>query len=745
MLREASMSTMTKRRLSLGCISIFLLYFTGSLSLAQRQQASTPAIEMSMEEQELLLHLTQQFDEALVFFNDPQRQSQSIDFLTDIIKVVEGERRSKEDIAEELVNMQQRALEHRARSFFNAGQLEGARDDFRQLILDNPRYTLDTDALSPRIVDFFEQQKKELVGYLAVTTEPAGARVTVNGLFVGITNFFPVEVHTGVARVAVMLEGYESYINEDYVIDPGEIKTLEVELVRNSARLPIFTQPADVEVILDGQFVGRTSGRLSREFRSFAPQGFDPDRVSAEFSLAALPIGRHEIELRLPCYDPARLTFDADAPQDYTARFVKLHESVGTLNVSSNPSNARVYLDGEFRGNTPVSLDRICSGEHRLEVKHITGKYVEDIFVGRSEALSVECPIRPTLAYLGLVAGQGVSERDRSDIDKRVIEELSKLEAMNFVVPKRSVLETVLGSRGLDFLVDSDGKASAPETVRDVSERLGSELEVEALLIAYVPVQRLTKDVVFNFLAVGSTRPDHYTMNYLRRDALPELVRELSTPTPLFGSWLGVTTVDTRLKDGPIILSLDPEAPAAAAKLKIGDILIEVEGVPSRWTKDLLNAVKEHEPEDKLKLKIMRGDTVSSFTVTVGQTPIEIPLNDPTFLYNKAILDLRHLIIVDPVMEPLARLNLSLCHMQLGDYETALKEHLPQVTMKATSGISQGTVLYRTAIAYLKLGEREEASRMFEEALAFEAATLQSNSGPRVVPLAQRHLRELKH
>ncbi len=734
------MSTTTKRRLSSGCISFVFLAVAAGLGVAQqRAPESAPAREMSMEEQELLLRLTQQFDEALETFNDPQRQSQSIDFLTDIIEAVEGERRSRE----ELVNMQQRALEHRARALFNAGQLEGARDDFRRLILDNPRYTLDADGLSPRIVDYFEQQKKELVGYVAVTTEPAGARVTINGLFVGITNFFPIEVHTGVARVAITLEGYESYIDEDYVIDPGEIQTLDVALVRNSARLPIFTQPADVEVVVDGEVVGRTSGRLSREFRSFAPQGFDPDRVSAEFALAALTIGRHEIELRLPCYEPARITFDADAPQDFTARFVKLQESVGTLNITSNASNARVYLDGELRGNTPLNLERVCSGGHRLEVKHTTGKYVEDIVVGRDEALSFECPIRPTLAYLGLVAEEGVSDRDRSDIDERVIEELSKLEVMNFVVPNRSDLDSVFGSRGPDALLGSGGEAPAPETVRDLSERLGSSLEVEALLIAYVPAQRLTKDVVFNFLAVGSTTPDRYAMNYLSRDALPEFVRELSTPTPLFGSWLGVSTVDTRLKDGPIVLSLDPEAPAAAAGLAVGDVLVEVDGSPSRWTKDLLNAVKEHEPEDTLELKVMREGAVSSLSVTVGRTPLEIPLNDPTFLYNKAILDLRHLIVVDPTMEPLARLNLGLCHMQLGDYETALKEHLPHVTMEATRGISQGTVFYRTAVAYLRLGERAEAALMFQEALAFEAATLQSNDGPRVVPLAQRRLREL--
>ena len=81
--------------------------------------------------------------------------------------------------------------------------------------------------------------------------------------------------------------------------------------------------------------------------------------------------------------------------------------------------------------------------------------------------------------------------------------------------------------------------------------------------------------------------------------------------------------------------------------------------------------------------------------------------------------------------------------MQLGDYETALKEYLLQVILPGTRGVSQGTVLYHIAVAYLMLGERAEAARVFQQALAFPDATLQSDDGPLVLPLAQRRLREL--
>jgi tetratricopeptide (TPR) repeat protein len=157
---------------------------------------------------------------------------------------------------------------------------------------------------------------------------------------------------------------------------------------------------------------------------------------------------------------------------------------------------------------------------------------------------------------------------------------------------------------------------------------------------------------------------------------------------------------------------------------------------------DLLRAVRGMEPGASLSLTLVRGGATETISVTVGTTPLEIPLNEDGFLYNKAIVDLRHRMVVEPAVAGLAGLNVALCYMQLGDYETALKEYLPQVALAETTGISQGTVLYYTALAYLRLGERAEAARIFQQALAFEGATIQSNDGPRVVPLAQRRLRE---
>ena len=64
--------------------------------------------------------------------------------------------------------------------------------------------------LSPKVVEHFNSVKKALIGYLAVSSRPAGARVSLNGRFLGLTDFFPLEVLAGEYTVETSREGYQT-------------------------------------------------------------------------------------------------------------------------------------------------------------------------------------------------------------------------------------------------------------------------------------------------------------------------------------------------------------------------------------------------------------------------------------------------------------------------------------------------------------------------------------------------------
>ncbi len=133
---------------------------------------------------------------------------------------------------------------------------------------------------------------------------------------------------------------------------------------------------------------------------------------------------------------------------------------------------------------------------------------------------------------------------------------------MNVVFPENDVVTRIVGGGGARNLVPALAPSTAtPENIREATEKLGKSLEVEAVLLGYVPAQRLTKDVVLHFLAVGSPAPDRYALNYLDRDALPAFLERLSTPTRLHGPWIGLTAIDTRITEGPIVLAVDSGRP----------------------------------------------------------------------------------------------------------------------------------------------------------------------------------------
>ena len=74
--------------------------------------------------------------------------------------------------------------------------------------------------------------------------------------------------------------------------------------------------------------------------------------------------------------------------RDYDPAPVRLEESVGSLRLTSDPPGGRIFLDGEAMGVTPKDLARVCSGKHRIEVKHAAEYSAERSAISAPTALS---------------------------------------------------------------------------------------------------------------------------------------------------------------------------------------------------------------------------------------------------------------------------------------------------------------------------------------------------------------------
>jgi tetratricopeptide (TPR) repeat protein len=707
---------------------------------ARAQESAAPAGALSEAVQKELGAVQDLLARATAEFEGPQ-QSRSIVQFDEIVTRLEVLHRqgTLPTRGREILST---AYELRARAYYNIGLQEKAADSFRSLVQLNPQYSVSKEKVSPKVVDYFNSVKKALVGYLAVSSSPAGAKVSLNGEFLSLTDFFPLDVLAGEYTVEIAREGYRTE-TRTISIAPKATETLQVELTRTLASAFVITEPAGVEIWLDGQLRTTTSGTPSPELLEVVRgKGLDPARASGRTELGNLSLGSHNLELRRKCYETVKRQIEVPEARDYETEGIKLQDSLASLQLRSDPPGARIFLDGEAMGITPKDLDGVCSGKHRIEVKHTSGKFIQDIVVAKDESVTLDCPIRPSLAYLGLVAESAAGERVAPDVEEKLIENLQKVATLNFLPAPRETVDRVLESEKLTRKALLPGGSTEPDLVKKVTEKLAAALEVQGFLIALLPGEKLQRTAVLHLLAAGNTVPDTWDVSFGESASYMRFLSAVDRKATLYRPWTGLITVDSSMFEGVPVLRVVPGSPAAQAGVQPAEVLAAVDGKAVKQTSDLLAAVDAKKAREKLALQFKgAGGAARALDVTLADTPQEIPLNDPSLLYNKVMMDLRQQVEGYPGTETaaFARLNLAICAMHFGDFAAA-HEHLLKARseLPARPGLSQGTALYYLGLALERLGYKKEAVDAYRAAAGFKDATLFNNDGPAVAPLAAR-------
>ena len=676
---------------------------------------------------------------ALIEFNGEQ-QSRSIVMFEEIVSTLDRLRLTAE-LPENAKQILLRAYELRARAFFNIGSEAEAREGFRRLIRIRPSYSLNEDEVSPKLSTVYNSVKESLVGSIAVSSVPAGAEVKLNGEFLSLTDFFPMDVLAGEYQIEISREGYATEI-QALSIKATETQALEVELTRTAASFFFITEPAGVEIWVDGEHKATTGGSLAVDMVELARlEGIDPGLASAVAEVANVGLGSHEIELRKRCYEAVVTTLEAEEARDYQARPVRMAPSLGTLMLTSDPPGAQIFIDGEPMGRTPRELDGICSGKHRLEVKHSSGKFIRDLELQKNETLSLDCPIRPSLAFLGVIAPGAAAQRVEQQVREQVIRNLSGIRTLNFVPVEDAVLRRLLSDERTELAQLVPGASAEPDVIRRVTERLAEALEVQGFLFAELEEQQLQRRATLHLLAAGNATTDQYSVVLNQSASYISFLSSIDRRATVYRPWTGLITIDTLSHDGVPVLRVVPGSPASRTQVRTQEILFAADGQPVKRTRDLLDLVEGKRGGDRLVLQLRGTEGVRAVELELQTTPQEVPLNDPDLLYNKVMMDLRQQVEGYPGTEQaaFARLNLAICSMHFDDFAAA-HEHLLKARneLPAGPGISQGTALYYLGLSLERLGYEREARDMYQAAAGFEEATLFDNDGPRVAPLAAR-------
>jgi putative serine protease PepD len=89
-------------------------------------------------------------------------------------------------------------------------------------------------------------------------------------------------------------------------------------------------------------------------------------------------------------------------------------------------------------------------------------------------------------------------------------------------------------------------------------------------------------------------------------------------------AYLGVATATADESiDGAQVAEVAQGSPAAEAGLKQGDVITELDGEAVSDSEDLVAAIAEHTPGDKVTLEVKRGSEATELKVTLGAQPTE--------------------------------------------------------------------------------------------------------------------------
>jgi len=214
-------------------------------------------------------------------------------------------------------------------------------------------------------------------GALVITSTPSGAKVYIDGKEKDTrTPFQDLNVPAGEHEIRLTLEGYADYTKRVRV--RADVITREdAALVRATVNVIVSSDPLEATVYFDGRPAGQTPITI-------------PNVVA----------GRHTVRLSKEGYADHQEPIEVG---NETVRFSKKLERPPTLDVSSLPPGASVYLDGKLLGTTPLKTNKVTSGTRTLRVeleKHDV--WIDTVILENEKIATVKAGLTKQLGTLSI-------------------------------------------------------------------------------------------------------------------------------------------------------------------------------------------------------------------------------------------------------------------------------------------------------------------------------------------------------
>jgi hypothetical protein len=731
---------MTMRTVLVGLgMSVLLVGASAPESGAQEPPPSPPPAAASQLPEQAIAFQARLDAAAQQLESDPQGAIEALDHLA----VESAELRKTRPLTAAERPIHTRLFTLRARAHVQAMNNEKAGESFRELLRVDPFFK---GSLSPREQELLDGIRTKESGLLEVSSSVASCRVLLDGLEIGVTGDTPVRVSVVYGTYEVRLEK-PGFRGAGTRVQVAVGQTTAVTDLAPEAQVPpvaFLTDRDGVEVSVDNVHAGETvriadfRKQLSAEENAaldqvIAQARFDP-ATSAGFLLRDPPIDRSVI-LRFggKCLiEESRtiaITADVLAKLDTSMALLwygdqsalRMRPDVGTLRVTTVPADADVYVDGALVGRSPFER-RVCTGEHKVRIRHRIGSYTTSTVIARGRTEVIDTTLKPGLAFLGGVeTARGAlrhSPELTSAIDSALATDVKSFRLAGLVdLPPEIQRWNDSATSDLIAAADRGDGDAMTSLLRVASDNYDAPLMVAARArgAADGPVEIL----VFWYDQAGV---DRVTLPRASAELLADLVKRIDRPAdPLqlvFQNTIGVQFADTAMPDAPLVaVSVEASSPAAAAGLKAGDLLTEVDGGVVTASQ-LASLVRQKNPGEVLNVKVGgTGGPTRSIAVPVQRRLRRAPVFDPGVFGNAlaAKLQTASAIAASADREVLA-FNLALLQMRFKQWRAALESLGKLGQVPQGFGVGPGAVLYFRARCLEETGDQAGALALYREA-----------------------------
>jgi TolB-like protein len=226
--------------------------------------------------------------------------------------------------------------------------------------------------LDPGGMQNLELNLKPNYGSIAISSEPAGARIMLNDRQeLQSTPYTVTPLQSGQYELSISFPDYRDYTQSVTISDGVETK-INATLIPAFGWISLSTNPTAAQVLIDGREIG------------VAPL--------AEYRL---PSGNYVLSVRKDYYKEYQQMITIEDGKSLEQEIALLAD-FGRLSVQGYPVGAKILVDGKYRGKVPSIIEPISVGSHNVKIaagEHFK-THDQEIFIGLNDMAGIQVNLK---------------------------------------------------------------------------------------------------------------------------------------------------------------------------------------------------------------------------------------------------------------------------------------------------------------------------------------------------------------